>query len=85
LVGWFSFSSWQLIFLYDFERGVSSTTMNFVFAVARRTPCLSVFSRIVVVEVVEGGSVAEVGDALNGAPTKTKRKKGAIEGKAMCE
>jgi hypothetical protein len=44
-----------------------------------------VFSEIVVVEVVEGGSVAEVGDALNGAPTPTKRKKDATEGKVMCE
>jgi hypothetical protein len=45
-----------------------------------------VFSGIVVEEViVEGGSVAEVGDALNGAPTKTKRKKDATEGNLMCE
>jgi hypothetical protein len=45
-----------------------------------------VFSRIVVVEVTEGGSVAEDGDdALNGGPTPTKRKKDATEGNAMCE
>jgi hypothetical protein len=56
-----------------------------LFAVARRTQCLLVFSEIVVVEVVEGGSVAEVGDALNGAPTPTKRKEDATEGKVMCE
>jgi hypothetical protein len=32
-----------------------------------------------VVEVVEAGSVAEVGDALNGTPTQTERKKDATE------
>jgi hypothetical protein len=44
-----------------------------------------VFQGIVVVEVVEGGIVAEVGDALNGAPTPTKRKKDATERNAICE
>jgi len=44
-----------------------------------------VFSRIVVEVIVEGGSVAEVRDALNGAPTPTKREKDATKGNAMCE
>jgi hypothetical protein len=45
-----------------------------------------VFSGIIVMEViVEGGSLAEVGDALNGAPTPTKRKKDATEGNVMYE
>jgi hypothetical protein len=45
-----------------------------------------VFSGVVVVEVVEGGSVAEVGDALNCcAPTPTKSNKDATEGNGLYE